>query len=131
MEILKHKHHKIVQYFRKYTVCSLTELSELRGVVWHTVCWSNRLKTAPSFYSITKSIRLKSNPQESKSFFCQQKRLKRIQANAHFLSVSQNCDRDGAYLRPPHVSADPARVYSRTENPIRLQLDGHTATHHV
>jgi len=35
------------------------------------------------------------------------------------------------YLRPPHVSADPAGIYSNTENPIRLQVSSHTATHHV
>lgn len=36
------------------------------------------------------------------------------------------------YLRPPpHVSADPAGMYSNTENPIRLQVSSHTATHHV
>lgn len=40
-------------------------------------------------------------------------------------------DRVGPYLRPPHVSANPARVYSHTEDPIRLQVYSHATTHHV
>lgn len=36
-----------------------------------------------------------------------------------------------SYLRSTHVSADPAWVYSHTENPISLHVHSHTARHHV